>query len=692
LAAPEQIVAIDIETTSLNWRTGTLVGVAVANEEDAAAYYTWPEFIQTEHLTLRDEKIPKVFHNANFDMKFLMPRGTKLKGAIYDTLLMAQLIDENQPLDLKSLSVKYLGEDSIKHARAIWAWLQSNNLKKEHLARAPQELLSAYAKEDVNNTYKLFYVFWQRLEELNVKVKSLFNQDKGPMDYYLEEAQPTDYVLGQMETRGVRINLPLLQAKKREIEEDISKRLQSLNQLLQVEIHNICEDKYQAEVAAKKSPRGKANVKFPEFNWNSTDQVGPLFYSVLGLSKYIQAYTDTGKFKCSDEIWSQAAKIQGLPQTLGLAVKFYSDIKSLQKRLSTDIGGFDKKGKPIGLASKIDDDGRVYPQFKQIGGLYDGEANGTVTGRLSSAGPNTQNLQPFAKKWFIPDSDDYVFVHADYKQVEIVIAAHLSQDPRMLEIVRSGQDIHKQTAQKLYGPVELTKNQRNAGKGGNFLFIYNGSPWRLQTQLQTWGVDLTIDDCKRLHEGFFQEFTHYKEYLAQQQRLMLRYRAINSMFGRVRRLPELKYYDGLDFIKRKYRGKYEKELQEIFDKLPPGKRSLVRADGTKHEITLFDIANRKCRHAFNQGYNFPVQSVGGSITKRAMIVLNREGFDIVNQVHDSLIFQVKKTEIEAKVARIKQVMENVVKLSVPITVDIKLANSFDDEEDLYVSQQAVVTA
>lgn len=663
------------------------MGVAVSSEEDAGVYYTTEEFRGLTHLDLQNNTIPKVFHNANFDLKFLLTRGFKLRGTIYDTLLMAQLVDENQPLDLKSLSIKYLGEDSINNAKAIWDWLDKNKLKKKDLVKAPPGLLRAYAEEDVNNTYKLFYVLWEKLEEISSRVKNIFGIPASPLDYYLQESQPTDYVLGRMESRGIKINLPLLQKKKQELEEGIDKRIASLNELLKTEIEQICQEKYEWELAKKKSPRGKAACKVPVFNWGSTDQVGELFYNRLGLLNHIKTKTETGKFKCSDEVWEQALKIEGLDQKLFLAIKYFSDIKTLQKRVATDIGGVNKKGEHIGLASKIDGD-RVYPHFKQIGGMFDGEAAGTVTGRLSVSGPNTQNQQPFAKPLFIPDSDEYVFGHFDYSQIEMCIAAHLSKDPIMMERVIAyfegrGKDLHTLLAEKLYGEIPLSKIQRNAGKGANFLFIYNGSPWRLQTQLQGWGIQLNIEECQELQKGFFSDYTVYKKYLEEQQVLMLRYRAVASQFGRVRRLPELKYYNGLDFKTRQYKGKYTQELQDWLDTRPTAKQFRIFSDGSKKKLSLFDVANSKCRHAFNQGYNFPVQSFGGSITKRAMVVLNTEGFDLVNQVHDSIVVQFKKTEVKEKVEQVKYIMENVVKISVPIRVDVKLAKSFDDEGDTY---------
>lgn len=682
MPAPEQILAIDIESSGLNWRKDSLDGIAICGDEDQGVYYKWDSFRELHHLQLQDPKIPKVFHNANFDLKFLLPRGVKIQGAIYDTLLMAQLIDENQPLKLKDLSVKYLGEDSIANAKIIWDWLEKNGYKKGDLIKAPPELLRAYAEEDVNNTYKLFYVFWEKLECLEGKVKEVFDIDRGPLTYYFQESQPTDYVLGKMEARGIKIDLPLLQTKKSELEEDIKKREAALNTLLREELDQICQEKYRVEVEKKKSPRGKANCKVPVFNWGSTDQVGELFYQKLGLSQHIKSKTDTGKFKCSDEVWEQTLKLPNLDQKLFLSVRYFSDIKALQKRITTDIGGFNKKGKPVGLASKIDGD-RVYPNFKQIGGMFEGEAAGTVTGRLSVSAPNTQNQQPFAKPLFIPDSDEYVFAHFDYSQIEMCIAAHLSQDPVMLERFHNGMDLHKILAWKLYGQVELTKLQRNAGKGANFLFIYNGSPWRLQTQLQGWGIQLTIEECQTLQTAFFEDYKVYKQYLDEQQTKMLRYRAVASQFGRVRRLPDLKYYAGLDFTKRLYRGAHSVELGEILENLDPAQQYKTFSDGSRKKKTLFDLANGKCRHAFNQGYNFPVQSFGGSLTKRAMIELNRRGFDLVNQVHDSIVIQIKKCEIQEKVDEAKYIMENVIKISVPIRVEVKLANSFDDEGDLY---------
>jgi DNA polymerase-1 len=292
-------------------------------------------------------------------------------------------------------------------------------------------------------------------------------------------------------------------------------------------------------------------------------------------------------------------------------------------KLITTYTGEDK-----GLMSQIED-GRVYAEYLQAGRGKEGTIGGTVTGRLSSRNPNMQNLPRGSeiKKFFIPDAGE-IFVYFDYSQLELRLAAHLSQDPLLIKAYNEGLDLHELTGQTIGA-------DRQTGKTTNFAMIYDASPWRLADILNK-----TPEECKLIIDEFYNLYRGYKQYLEDQKRFMMKYACVISETGRIRRLPGL------------------------------------------HE---FHERSKEWRHALKQGYNFPIQSLGASITKLAMIELHRRKFRIVTQVHDSVVISLPEQNLD-RVEEIKQIAENVYPVSVPIKVDIKLLTSLSESDIITIKE------
>jgi DNA polymerase-1 len=165
--------------------------------------------------------------------------------------------------------------------------------------------------------------------------------------------------------------------------------------------------------------------------------------------------------------------------------------------------------------------------------------------------------------------------------------------------------------------------------------IYDASAWRLSDMLKK-----SVDECQFIINEFYNLYTGYKKYLAEQRRFIETHACVVSETGRIRRLPE------------------------------------IQTQPTK---------SREWRHALKQGYNFPIQSLGASVTKRAMIELHRRGFKILTQVHDSVVIQLPENRIR-DVKEIQQVAETIYPLSVPLKVDIKLLTSLS-ESDIITTQE-----
>jgi len=299
----------------------------------------------------------------------------------------------------------------------------------------------------------------------------------------------------------------------------------------------------------------------------------------------------------------------------------YKTYKKNQKLITTYTGE-DK-----GLLSQLEG-GRVYAEYLQAGRGREGSSGGTVTGRLSSRNPNMQNLPRGSeiKSFFVPDTDDDVFVYFDYSQLELRLAAHLSRDPLLIKAYNDNLDLHELTAQAIGA-------DRQVGKTTNFAMIYDASAYRLASILNK-----SVDESQEIINNFYSLYKGYKKYLQKQMQFMIVNGLVISEAGRIRRLPE---------------------------------------------VQTLPTHSKEWKHAVKQGYNFPIQSLGASITKRAMIELHKRGFNIVTQVHDSVVIQLPKTDLH-KVEEIQMVAETIYPLTVPLKVEIKLLTSLLESDKIQI--------
>lgn len=673
----DNYMAIDIETDGLDPNKNKIISLSITYPGGVTEYFEGADKTLLS-MVLETSRFTKVFHNANFDLKFLEKK-FKIAGSIIDTLLLAQLIDENQSLKLKDLAVKYLGDSSIDNARALYSWLEKNKLSKSDIHKAPAELLKAYNNEDALNTYNLAKVLVKQIFDREAKIKSKFARKITLVDYFLEEAMPLESVLRKMEQGGVLIDFQKLNSIKSELEKEKQEIIECLSDNYNLEIQCVLDKKKQELQEKRKTDKGKNNVKTPDFNWNSNDQIGELFFDHLLISRnYYKvedlkfAKTDTGKWKCCEFVFNKIMQDHKNKDIITFFCSNYLKYLKLKKQLGTDIEGLIERST----------NNRIFPSYKQIG-VYSNEASGTVTGRLSSANPNMQNIPPFARKFYIPDTPSSIFVYFDYSQIELRLAAQLSKDEVMLDLFSNNGDLHTLTAQAIFKKKDVTKQERQVAKTSNFLFIYNGSPYRFRDQLeQESGIKISLDEAKAFRDNFFRQYKKYGEFLQSQKEFMIENRVVISPFGRVRRLPDLKFYAGLNYQRATYDGTARQELDSAIAQLKEKDKYKINSYGKKILKTPFDIASRKVSHAFNQGYNFPVQSMAASLMKRSMIAIDELGYTIKNQVHDSIIIQTNRNHVDKTIKDCQEVLENIVQLSIPLIAEPKVLNSFC-EDDVY---------
>jgi len=342
-----------------------------------------------------------------------------------------------------------------------------------------------------------------------------------------------------------------------------------------------------------------------QFNINSPKQLGDILFEKLGLPG---GKKNKNGYSTSADILE---RLSGDHPIIGQVLEY----RMLVKLKGTYIDG---------LPTFVSKDGKIRPHLMQTV---------TTTGRLSCVDPNLQNI-PIRKepgrqlrRAFVPESEEYVLMGADYSQIELRVLAHFSDDPALIEDFRSGADIHSRTAARVFGVEnedDVTIEQRSGAKAVNFGIIYGMSSFGLSEELA-----ITRKDAERYIEGYFKQHEAVKEYL---DRCVAEAKALGystTILGRRRPIPEIS-----------------------------ASQYMVRQFGERLAM------------------NSPVQGSAADIIKIAMnrvsAALRKEGLvtELILQVHDELILQVRKGEEAAAERILKQEMENAVELKVPLEVNV----------------------
>lgn len=635
-------LVVDIETTGLDFRTERIHGVGLrwGTGPDEACYY------RVEELPEIDPNIPWVLANGRFDIKFLAKAGIPIPHEWHDVRLMGHLLDENNSTGLKEMTERYLGQGRLGDKAALDSTFNKAEVhniaqlcaKDLDSADAPyRDIIGNYCNEDTLNTYELFMLLGEKLYE-----------DQELARYYVEEAQPFERVMLDMELEGMRVDVSVLDNYGEGLRKQQAQLELDMAVACAAEVNKIEEELYAAALEKRKSPKGKAAVNRRStqygtaFSFASPKHVGKLVYEELGAELKT---TSKGSFALDEaSLQTLRDKSEG---KLKAFLELFASWRGVQKELTTYVDG---------LKEHVVD-GKVNSLYGQY----------TVTGRTHSSAPNVQNLPRGStiKRAFIP-AEGNCFIYFDYSQIELRIAAHLSQDPTMLSWFRLGIDPHQDLANKI--GVE-----RQVAKGINFLGIYDGKAFRLhETLLQAGITRLSVDDCAELLRVYWEAIPHYKQYLKAQLDEVRNTQTLRSQTGRLRRLPDIEFGDVLDWRFRTVRGATAKQIEAL------------RTYPSEYlgDAELFERASRRYSHAKKQAYNFPVQHLGATIMKKALMALRARGYTIVTSVHDSAVIEVAKEHVGPAVLEIQAIAESAMELSVPLKVDIKILASLD-EKNLY---------
>lgn len=342
-----------------------------------------------------------------------------------------------------------------------------------------------------------------------------------------------------------------------------------------------------------------------ELNLNSPRQLASVLFEKHQLP--VLKKTKTGPSTDADVLEQLAAMGHELPRLI-------LEYRELQKLKSTYVDTLPER---INRTT-----GRIHTNFNQAG---------AATGRLSSAEPNLQNIPvrtprgEAIRAGFVPRAG-WVFLVADYSQIELRIMAHLSGDAAFIEAFHQGGDIHRQTAALIFNvpPAEVTGDMRARAKTINFATIYGQGPFALSRQL-----GISQDDARGFIARYFERFAGVRAFLDRQIELARQQGYVETLFKRRRYIPEIK----------------ERNFS-------------LRAYGERN------------------AQNSPLQGSAADLIKLAMVRIHRaireRGLSgrMLLQVHDELVFEVPPEEVEAMTQLVREHMENVVQLKVPLVVDI----------------------
>lgn len=683
------MIFLDIESAGLNPRKDKLHGIGVlANGE--GRYYPHPLPLEVVALLASEET--KCGHNILFDVNFLICNGYKVGGKLVDTRVLAHLLDENNSCSLDSLMERYFGRGHLSEYGGIQKACEIEGVKHVgHLCAIDlflqpgkyRDLIARYCVEDIQNTKKLYEFLIAKLKQRSENIKKTFGEDqKTLLDYAKEEALPFLSSQLEIELGGVRVDVAAVERLRGPLEEELQAQerfvlsgfVQEIEAVLAEKLERARKREVEKRIAKAKTEARKKLLK------ENPEMVKPKIRPFsLGLDSYI-ADMLFGAFKLPTEdlrrtkkgvsVDENALKIlleRQPPDKAKFFIKAVLSWREKHKLLSTYVGddgstGEKKKG-ILGLLEQPSN--RVFPQYSQF----------TVTGRLNCKEPNIQNIPRDSgiREFFIPQ-EGKVFIHADASQLELRNAAHLSGEPGFVDAYREGIDLHRQTASELFQVCleDITESQRQGGKTTNFLAIFFGGPGRLQESLREVDLIYSTDECKEFLQRFFYRYSTYKAFgdglLEDARRRLL----LISEAGRVRRLPELVFGEGLNWKRRVWTGPKDLE-RELIERLD-------REEVEPTQQTIFEKAARLYGHAKKQAYNFPIQSLGATITKHGIMALHKAGYKVVCTVHDSIDVEIPEREAKRELPKIIEILNNCYRLRVPLVWNAKILRSFSEKD------------
>ena len=576
-------VAFDTETTArepgmtaTDAKTCRLIGFSFATEK-GKAWYVDAGLIDIFRPLFADPAKTLVGFNVKFDRAVLHRYGIGFASTPHDVMLAHYCLDAASRHGMDMLAEQYLGYRTIRFSEV--AGEQERGKSEPTLFGKDIAKVTDYAAEDADVTLQLEDAIRPQALQIGTECRTpcaSLTSDVSRPNSLADVEEPLVKVLLEMEREGVKVDVEALKEYGRELDREILGFTQ--------EILKYAE---------------------PGFNPDSPKQLGQLLFEKLGLAGGKK--TASGQWSTDEKTLS---KLAGEHPIVPLILEY----RACAKLKSTYV---DK------LPTLIDENGRVHTTYAQAF---------TETGRLSSSDPNLQNIPirtergKLIRKAFVARDENHVIVSADYSQIELRLMAAMSGDKAMLAAFRNGEDIHRDTASRVYDvmPAFVTPEQRSKCKMVNFGIIYGISAFGLSQRLK-----VPRKEAADLIETYFRLYPTIKDYMA---------RAIG---------------------KARERGYAETVL---------GRRRTLR-DINSRNATARQSAER-------DAINTPIQGSAADLIKIAMVRIDRAikaerlRAKMVLQIHDELVFDCPKAEAEKLKEIVRREMTTAYDFGVPLDVGI----------------------
>lgn len=570
-------ICFDTETTGLDANDASLVGLSFAIRPHEAWYVPVPtnesaakDILAFFQPLFQNPKYTWIGQNIKYDILMLKWYGVELVGPVYDTMLAHYVAEPDGKRSMDLLSAQYLGYEPV-HIEEL---IGKKGKFQGNMRDVELEKITDYAAEDADITLQLKQVLAPLVIEKEVH-------------RVLEEAEnPLVKVLADMEFEGIRVDTDFLQ--------EYSKTL---------------------EIEAKKAEEQVYAQAGVRFNLASPKQLGEVLFEKLQLDPKAKK-TKTGQYATGEDVLLKLANQSKIVEDI-------LTFRELTKLKSTYVDAL-----PLMVNRKT---GRVHTSYAQAV---------AVTGRLASNNPNLQNIPVRTEKGreirkaFIPRSEEYVLMSADYSQIELRIVAAISGDEAMCEAFRAGKDIHTATAAKVYGVSEedVTKEMRYKAKSVNFGIIYGQGAFGLADNL---GISRT--EAKTIIDNYKKEFNGITRYMEETVQFAKDNGYVQTILGRKRWLRDI----------------------------------------NSSNFTVRGFAERNA-------INSPIQGTAADMIKLAMVKLQAtlKSMDIrsrmILQVHDELLFDVHTEEVDLLKPLILQCMQEAMVLpnDVPVIAETGIGKNW----------------
>ena len=488
------LVALDTETTSLDYMQAEIVGLSVSVEPLKAAYIPVahrypgaPEQLSREYVLERlkpwlESDAKKVGHHLKYDAHVLMNYGIHLRGMAHDSMLESFVLNSTATRhDMDSVAAHYLHVQTTKYEE-----IAGKGAKQIGFDEVDLDAAGAYAAQDADITLRLHRTLWPALKE-TPDLERL----------YTEIEQPLVPVLQKMEYTGVLVDEDMLHRQSRELADSISKVVAAAYELAE-----------------------------STFNLDSPKQLQEILFNRLGIESKVK--TPKGQPSTAERV------LQDLARDGYEMPKLILEYRGLSKLKSTYT---DKLPLEINRHT-----GRIHTSYHQAV---------AATGRLSSADPNLQNIpvrtpegRRIRQAFVAPEG--YRLLAADYSQIELRIMAHLSGDEGLLGAFARDEDIHSATAAEVFevGGDGVSADQRRAAKAINFGLIYGMSAFGLARQLK-----IERSAAQQYVDLYFARYPGVKRYMDETRQRAREEQFVSTVSGRRLYLPEI---NSRNFQRRQY--------------------------------------------------------------------------------------------------------------------------------------------